>query len=272
MAWRSLDHFLAATPPDAERTRLPTPEALLELASLNLIPPGTTQATLRNVSFWLEPGKALGVIGKSGSGKTTLAKALLGLIPPIAGEIRLGGAMLDQYDPTDLGHHIGYLPQQVTLFKGTIAVNIARLSPNPDPETVVAAARQANAHEMILKLPKGYDTVLDGNDSILSGGQKQRIGLARALYGDPVVLILDEPNSALDGAGTEALNAAIRELKAAGKSAIIMTHRPQAIAECDDLIVLEQGHVVRAGPGDDVLGSALQNAHVIKRQLSTVGG
>ncbi|WP_152563365.1 type I secretion system permease/ATPase [Ruegeria halocynthiae] len=270
-AWASLNQFLDATPPEAPRTKLPVPEARLTAKSLTVIPPGATTPTLRNVALRLEPGKALGVIGKSGSGKSTLAKALLGLWHPAAGEIRLGGATLDQYDSTDLGQHIGYLPQEVTLFNGTVAENIARMSESPDPEGVVEAARKAKAHDLILTLEKGYDTFLEGNDSQLSGGQKQRIALARALYGNPVLLILDEPNSALDAEGTEALNAAVRGLKATGKSAIIMTHRPQAISECDDLAVVEKGQVVKFGSRDEVLGTMVQNASAIKRGLSQVG-
>ncbi|SHF13886.1 ATP-binding cassette, subfamily C [Ruegeria intermedia] len=271
MAWKGLNQFLARTPREPSRTKLPVPAARLVAKNLTVIPPGTKTPTLRGASLVLEPGKALGVIGKSGSGKTTLAKALLGLWAPAAGEVRLGGATLSQYDPDDLGRHIGYLPQQVTLFNGTVAENIARMSLSPDDEAVVAAAKKANAHELILSLEKGYDTFLEGNESQLSGGQKQRIALARALYGDPVVLILDEPNSALDADGTDALNAAIRNLKAEGKAAIIMTHRPQAISECDDLAVVERGQIVKFGPRDDVLSAMVQNAGVIKRQLKKVG-
>ncbi|WP_243470758.1 type I secretion system permease/ATPase [Ruegeria denitrificans] len=269
-AWSSLNLFLDATPPEAPRTKLPVPKAQLTAKSLTVIPPGASKPTLRNVAMRLEPGKALGVIGKSGSGKSTLAKALLGLWQPAAGEIRLGGATLDQYDPDDLGRHIGYLPQEVTLFNGSVAENIARMSETPDPNAVVAAAKMANAHELILSLSKGYDTFLEGNDSQLSGGQKQRIALARALYGDPVLLILDEPNSALDADGTEALNAAVRGLKKAGKSTIIMTHRPQAISECDDLAVVENGQVVKTGTRDEVLAAMVQNAGAIKRGLRQV--
>ncbi|MBO9434779.1 type I secretion system permease/ATPase [Ruegeria sp. R13_0] len=270
-AWSRLGTFLDETPPEQTKTKLPVPEARLVAKGLTVIPPGVQKPTLRNASLLLEPGKALGVIGKSGSGKTTLAKALLGLLTPAAGEIRLGGATLDQYAADDLGHYIGYLPQQVTLFNGTVTENIARMSQQPDDAAVVAAAKKANAHELIMSLEKGYDTFLEGNDSQLSGGQKQRIALARALYGDPVLLILDEPNSALDADGTEALNRAVRSLKKSGKAAIIMTHRPQAISECDDLIVVEKGQIVKAGSRDEVLGSMVQNAGAIKRHLNKVG-
>nr|WP_271949129.1 type I secretion system permease/ATPase [Ruegeria faecimaris] len=270
-AWISLNRFLDTTPPEPDRTKLPVPDARLIAKGLTVVPPGADLPTLRNVSLKLEPGKALGVIGKSGSGKSTLAKALLGLWKPAVGEIRLGGATLDQYGTDDLGQHIGYLPQEVTLFNGTVTENIARMSQNPDSEAVIAAAKKAKAHDLILTLEKGYDTFLEGNDSQLSGGQKQRIALARALYGDPVLLILDEPNSALDADGTEALNTAIRELKAAGKSAIIMTHRPQAISECDDLAVVENGQVVKSGSRDEVLSAMVQNANAIKKGLARVG-
>lgn len=270
-AWRSLNKFLDETPPEDPKTKLPIPKAELVAKGLTVIPPGSRTPTLRNATLHLKPGHALGVIGKSGSGKTTLAKALLGLWPPAAGEIRLGGATLDQYDPDDLGRHIGYLPQQVTLFNGTVAENIARMSQAPDPEAVVAAAKMAHSHELILTLEKGYDTFLEGNDSQLSGGQKQRIALARALYGNPVMLILDEPNSALDADGTQALNVAVRSFKESGRSVIIMTHRPQAISECDDLVVVEKGQIVKSGSRDEVLNTMVQNANVIKRHLNKVG-
>ncbi len=270
-AWISLNRFLDATPPLAERTQLPPPAANLVVSGITLVPPGGGTATLRNVSLQIKPGEAMGIIGKSGSGKTSLAKALLGLWPLASGEIRLGGATLDQYETGDLGRHIGYLPQQVTLFNGSVAENIARMSLKPDSAKVIEAAKKANAHEMILSLEKGYDTLLQGSDSQLSGGQKQRIALARALYGDPVLLILDEPNSALDNDGTEALNAAVREFKAAGKAVIIMTHRPQAISECEQLAVVDRGQIVKIGSRDEVLGALVQNAGAIKRQFATAG-
>ncbi len=265
--WRALSQYLAATPINAEVTRLPVPEARLVVRGVTVMAPGTRTPTIRNISLTLEPGQALGVIGLSGSGKSTLARALLGYWPLAAGEIRLGGATLDQYDPEDLGRHIGYLPQSVTLFAGTVAENIARMAERPDAAAVVAAAKRSNAHEMILRLPDGYDTRLEGNDSQLSGGQRQRIALARALYGDPVLLILDEPNSALDAEGSEALNLAVRQFKAARKSVIIMTHRPIAIAECDVLVVMEGGTITAAGPRDQVLGKVLSNAAPVRETL-----
>lgn len=265
--WAALARYLAATPINPEVTRLPVPSASLVVRGVTVVAPGTRTPTIRNISFTLDPGQALGVIGLSGSGKSTLARALLGYWPLAGGEIRLGGATLDQYDPEDLGRHIGYLPQSVTLFAGTVAENIARMAERPDPQAVVAAAMRSNAHEMILRLPEGYDTRLEGNDSQLSGGQRQRIALARALYGDPVMLILDEPNSALDAEGSEALNLTVRQFKAAGKAVIIMTHRPIAIAECDVLLVMEGGTVTAMGPRDEILAKVLANAAPVRETL-----
>ncbi|MEM9129386.1 MAG: type I secretion system permease/ATPase [Pseudomonadota bacterium] len=270
-SWSSLSQFLDAVPPEEPRTKLPQPTAKMTVKGLTAMPPGASAPTLRNVTFDVQPGEALGVIGKSGSGKSTLAKALLGLWPPMAGEIRLGGATLAQFDPDDLGQHIGYLPQDVTLFNGSVAENIARMNRSPDAQAVIAAAKKANAHELILSLQDGYDTFLEGNDSQLSGGQKQRIALARALYGDPVLLILDEPNSALDSDGTEALNAAVRELKAQNKSVLIMTHRPMAISECERLMVIENGQVAKIGSQEEVLKSMVKNANAIKRGIGRAG-
>ena len=266
-AWISLNKLLSETPKTKEVTQLPRPDARLLVKSAVVVPPGAKAATLKNIQFEVKPGEALGVIGRSGSGKSSLAKTLLGLWKPASGEVRLGGAKLDQYDPDQLGRYIGYLPQHVTLLGGTIAENIARMETNPDGNAVVAAAKRANAHEMILTLPNGYDTVLDGDQSRLSGGQRQRVALARALYGDPVLLILDEPNSALDADGSEALNQTIRDFKTEGKAVIVMTHRPTAIAECDNLAVINQGIIVSSGPRDEVLKAQIKNAGEIKRQF-----
>ncbi|MBE0414349.1 type I secretion system permease/ATPase [Yoonia sp.] len=255
--WLALGKYLQAVPAAPQRTALPVPTPELQVTGLTVVAPGERIPTLRNVSFTLEPGQALGVIGRSGAGKSTLARALAGFWPITAGEARLGGATLDQYDPDALGRHIGYLPQTVTLFSGTIAQNIARMAQDPDEAAVIKAAQSANAHQMILRLPNGYDTVLDGNDSQLSGGQRQRIALARALYGDPVLLILDEPNSMLDGDGAAALNTAVSAFKAQGKILIILTHRTKAIVECDHILVLNKGVVVAFGPRDEVLEGAV---------------
>ncbi|MBF9051078.1 type I secretion system permease/ATPase [Roseobacter sp. HKCCD9010] len=269
--WANLRTLLADTPPEPQRLPLPRPEARLDVHQLAVVPPGESQATLRMVSFRVEPGQAVGVIGQSGAGKSTLAKALTGVWSPAAGQIRLDGATLDQYDPDVLGSLVGYLPQTVTLFDGTIAENIARLSANPDPDAVVAAARKAAAHDLILNQPKGYDTQVTAVGSRLSGGQIQRIGLARALHGDPVLLVLDEPNSNLDNDGSEALNQAIREMKSDGRSVLIMAHRPAAIRECDMLLVLDGGMPKAFGPRDEVLKKTVQN-HAQIAAGGTAGG
>jgi ATP-binding cassette subfamily C protein len=189
-----------------------------------------------------------------------------------AGKIRLDGAALDQYDPDVLGAYVGYLPQRVVLFEGTIADNIARLAPHPDPAEVVRAAKQAAAHEMILKLPDGYDTRVAPGGGRLSGGQIQRIGLARALYGEPAVVVLDEPNSNLDNEGSLALNAAIRALKERGAAVLIMAHRPAAIAECDLLLMIEGGARRAFGPKEEVLREVTQNHRQIQAAPVPSGG
>ena len=249
--------------PDRRKTcrgcRCRARKRVLDIQQVTVIPPGEQQAALRMVSFRLEPGQALGVIGPSGAGKSTLARALTGVWRPAGGKVRLDGASLDQYDPDVLGSYIGYLPQRVTLFDGTIAENIARLQTKPDFAKVVEAAKKAAAHEMILRLPEGYDTRVTALGGRLSGGQIQRVGLARAMYGDPVILVLDEPNSNLDNEGSAALNAAIRQMKAEGKSVLIMAHRPAAIQECDLLLVLEDGARRAFGPRDEVLREMVKN-------------
>lgn len=265
-----LAELLSRIPEDPPRTALPRPRALIEVDGLTVVPPGDGVAVLKAVSFNVEPGQAVGVIGPSGAGKSTLARALTGVWKPSAGRIRLDGATLDQYDEDVLGSHIGYLPQRVVLFDGTVAENIARLG-KPDDAAVVAAAKAAAAHEMILRLPRGYDTPLSSMGGRLSGGQIQRIGLARALYGDPVLLILDEPNSNLDNEGSVALNLAISRLKAQGGAAIIMAHRPAAIHECDMLLALDGGMRRAFGPREQVLKGVVANHAEIARTAAAGG-
>lgn len=262
--WLSLTELLGEVPPEAPRTQLPRPKAHLKAENLTVVPPGQSQASLRMLNFEIKPGQALGVIGPSGAGKSTLARVITGVWVPAGGKIRLDGAALDQFDPSVLGEHIGYLPQRVQLFDGTIAQNIAGLAETPDDAAVVTAAKKAAAHEMILALPDGYDTLVSGGGGMLSGGQMQRIGLARAMYGDPVILVLDEPNSSLDNDGSIALNDAIREMKAAGGAVLIMAHRPSAIAECDLLLVLDHGTGRAFGPRDEILQRTVQNAQHIQ--------
>ncbi|MBE3640393.1 type I secretion system permease/ATPase [Mangrovicoccus algicola] len=270
-SWDNLAELLGRVPPPAPRTQLPRPRALLDVQQATVIPPGQQQAALRLVTFRLEPGKALGVIGPSGAGKSTLARALTGVWRAAGGKIRLDGATIDQYEADALGRYIGYLPQQVTLFDGTLAENIARLEPGAKDEDIIAAAKKAAAHDMILRLPDGYNTRVSAAGAQLSGGQIQRVGLARALYGDPVILVLDEPNSNLDNEGSQALNHAIRAMKQDGRSVLIMAHRPAAIQECDMLLVLDGGSVKAFGPRDEVLGKMVRNAGEI-RAAQTPGG
>ncbi|WP_068306478.1 type I secretion system permease/ATPase [Pararhodobacter sp. CCB-MM2] len=258
-SWGNLAQLLSVQPPEPAPTELPRPRARLHVEQLSIVPPGEKQATLRAINFLLSPGQAMGVIGPSGAGKSTLARALTGVWPPAAGTIRLDGATLSQYGREVLGRHVGYLPQQVHLFEGTVADNIARLTLAPDAQKVVEAAQRAGAHEMILKLPKGYDTPVNGAGGGLSGGQIQRIGLARALYDDPVILVLDEPNSNLDNDGTVALNTTIRRLKSEGKSVILMAHRPSALQECELLMMLDNGTRAAFGPRDEVLRAVTTN-------------
>lgn len=270
--WQSLATLLGAVAPELPRTALPKPAAKLVAKNLTVVPPGERQASLKSINFNVEPGQAVGVIGPSGAGKTTLARTLTGVWPPAGGYVRLDGAALDHYGAEVLGQHIGYLPQRVQLFDGTIAENIARLSPQPDDAKVVEAAKKAAAHEMILELPKGYDTHVSAGQVRLSGGQMQRIGLARALYDNPVILVLDEPNSNLDNVGSQALNHAIRSMKADGRSVLIMAHRPAAIQECDTLLVLDGGMRMAFGPKDEVLAGMVKNAKAIQSAPADAGG
>jgi len=266
--WNNLAVLLGAIKEEQPRTDLPKPIARVSAIDVTVIPPGEQTASLRLISFDVKPGTAVGVIGTSGSGKSTLARALTGVWRPAGGKIRLDGASLDQYDPDVLGQHIGYLPQRVQLFDGTIKENIARMSMQPDDAAVVKAAKKAAAHEMILKLPDGYDTRVTAVGGRLSGGQIQRVGLARAMYGDPVVLVLDEPNSNLDNDGSVALNNAIKIAKEEGNVVFIMAHRPAAIQECDTLLVIEAGTKRTYGPKDEVLRDLVKNAEQIAKAKS----
>jgi len=257
--WNKLSELLAKTPEQAPRTQLPTPKGQLVVEGLSVVAPGERAPALRGLSMKVEPGQALGVIGQSAAGKSTLARALTNIWKPAQGKIRLDGAALDQFEDDVLGSYIGYLPQDVSLFEASVAENIARLSEQIDPEAVVTAAKRAGAHEMILKLPNGYDTPAGPAGGRLSGGQRQRIALARALYKDPPLLILDEPNSNLDATGEAALINAIKEAKSRGRTVVIMAHRPSAIAACDLLLMLEAGAPRAFGPKEEVLRQTTAN-------------
>jgi ATP-binding cassette subfamily C protein len=249
---------LALLPAAEERLSLPAPKASLGVRDLYVGAPGTQVPIVQGLGFELKAGQALGLIGPSASGKSSLARALVGVWPALRGEIRVDGATLDQWEPDALGPHIGYLPQDVELFEGTVAENISRFQPGAAAEKVIAAAQAAGAHDMILQLPNGYDTRIGEGGAVLSGGQRQRVALARALYGDPFLVVLDEPNASLDGAGDEALNQAILKVRQRGGVVVIITHRPSALANVDLVGIMEQGRMKAMGPRDEVLQAVMK--------------
>ena len=249
-ARRSLADLLSVTPEEPCRTPLPAPEARLEAENLVVMAPGAAVPAVRGVSFRLEPGSAVGIAGPSASGKSTLAKALAGVWPPLAGKVTLGGAALDQYGEETLARHIGWLPQEVVLFEGSVAENIARLESELDAGAVVEAAQRAGAHEMILSLPGGYDFQVAAGGAALSGGQRQRIALARAFYGEPAVVVLDEPDAHLDRGGVQALQSAMAALKSRGGSAVVVAQRPHAFAQCDVVHLMEGGLIRPVTPAN----------------------
>jgi PrtD family type I secretion system ABC transporter len=251
-AYQRLDALLGAKGEAAVATRLPTPLGRLQVERASYAPQGVDTLLLKGVSFVLEPGEALGLIGPSGSGKSTLARVLTGWLPPSNGVVRLDGADIAAWPREDLGQHLGYLPQEAQLFDGTVTENIARLSETTS-EAIIDAAKRAHAHEMILQLPDGYDTRLGAGGIALSGGQRQRIALARALFGDPRLVILDEPNTALDAAGEQALLEAMQELKRAGVTLIVVSHRPSLLAQVDKLLVLSGGQVASFGARAEIM-------------------
>ncbi|TSE30765.1 Type I secretion system ATP-binding protein PrsD [Tepidimonas thermarum] len=257
-AWGRLHQMLSQMPPAAPAMALPTPRGHLVAEGLIIAPPGGQQALLRNVVFELKPGEVMAVVGPSGAGKTTLARALVGLWPSMAGKVRLDGADVYAWRKDDLGPHIGYLPQGVELLEGTIADNIARFG-HVDARRVREAAELVDLHTLIETLPNGYDTDIGADGLVLSGGQRQRVGLARALYGDPVLVVLDEPNASLDEAGDQALARAIQTLKARGTTFVVITHRTSILPVVDKMLVLVDGAVRAFGPRDDVL-AALRGA------------
>ena len=254
LAYQRLEALLHSYPARAQRMALPAPRGELAVEQLSASAPGTRRATLANLSFTLPAGQVLGVIGPSGCGKSTLARLLIGVWQPLAGKVRLDGAELSQWDKHQLGPHLGYLPQDIQLFAGTIAQNIARFA-KVDADKVLAAAQLAGVHQLILQLPEGYETRLGEGGAGLSGGQKQRIGLARALYGLPAVIVLDEPNSNLDEAGEQALLQAIAQLKQHKRTLILITHKPNVLTLTDQLLILREGQLQAFGPTAKVLGA-----------------
>jgi len=237
---------------------LPKPFRSLHLTEATVAAPGSQRVIVQGVGFRLNAGQALGLIGPSGSGKSTLARALVGVWPLLRGSVRLDGARLDQWEPDRLGRSLGYLPQDVELFDGTVAENIARLDPDMTSESVVMAATAAGAHDMIVALPDGYDTAIGERGIALSGGQRQRIALARALYGDPFLVVLDEPNASLDNDGDEALTEAIRGVKARGGICVVVTHRPSGLAAVDLVGAMSGGQLQAFGPRDEVLQKVMR--------------
>lgn len=252
LAYERLGKLLQNNPARGDAMVLPAPSGALQVERITACAPGTRNPVLSNVGFALNAGEVLGVLGPSGSGKSSLARLLVAAQPLLAGKIRLDGADLHQWDKAELGPHLGYLPQDVQLFAGSIAENIARFA-EVDAEQVVAAARMAGVHELVLQLPQGYDTLLGEGGAGLSGGQKQRIGLARALYGLPALIVLDEPNSNLDELGEKALLAAIEQLKQHQRTLVLITHKPALLAGADKLLILRGGQMQAFGPAAKVM-------------------
>lgn len=251
-AYKRLEELLVTNPERTAGMALPKPKGQLTVEAVTAAPPGSQVAILKNVSFGLNVGDVMGLIGPSGSGKSTLARLLVGVWPSAMGKVRLDGADIYQWNKDELGPSIGYLPQDIELFAGTISENIARFG-EVDAEKVIAAAQTAGVHDMILRLPEGYNTRIGDGGAGLSGGQKQRIGLARALYDEPALLVLDEPNSNLDDVGEAALTQAVLKLRQAGKTIVLISHRPNIIRVTNKLLMLRDGVVAAFGPTEDVL-------------------
>jgi ATP-binding cassette subfamily C protein len=257
-SWHRLSRLLAQLPPRTEPMPLQPPSKTIVVQNAAVCPPGEQKIVCQDVNFTLTGGKALGIIGPTASGKSSLARMLVGVWSPLRGTVRLDGATLDQWSPEALGRHVGYLPQDVELFPGNVAQNIARFEDPPNPEAVLAAAQAAGVHDLIVNLPDGYETKVGERGSALSAGQAQRIALARALYRDPFLVVLDEPNSNLDAEGDEALTRAILGLRARGAIAVVVAHRPSAIAGVDYILVMAKGRQQQFGPKEEVLTRVAQ--------------
>jgi PrtD family type I secretion system ABC transporter len=257
-SWHRLNGLLYALPDQAAVTQLQNPSQKLTIEGVSIAPPGEQKITVSDITFALAAGNGLGIIGPSGSGKSSLLRALVGVWKPVRGHVRLDAAALDQWAPDDLGRHIGYLPQDVELFAGSIADNICRFDLDAKDDDIITAARQAGVHDLIVGMREGYDTQVGDHGGVLSAGQAQRIALARALYGDPFLIVLDEPNSNLDTEGDEALTKAVRAARTRGAIVIVVAHRPIGIEGVDMLLVLKDGRMQAFGPKETVLGQVLQ--------------
>lgn len=270
-SWIRLNSLLASYPRDVARLELPAPKGHVGSHHLTVVPPGGKDAVLRNIVFALKAGESLAVVGPSGAGKSSLVRALLGLWPAAAGEVRLDGADIRHWDRDRLGQYIGYLPQDVELFDGTVAENIARFG-DVDAEKVLEAAHMAGVHELILQLPNAYDTIIGPGGGVLSGGQRQRIGLARAMYDTPSLVVLDEPNSNLDEVGEMALYKALQVLKEKGSTVVIISHRPGVLSQVDKILVLVGGAVTLFGDRQQVLAQlAAKTSQLPVRERETGG-
>jgi ATP-binding cassette subfamily C protein len=269
-AWKRLTDLLALLPAQVPPMPLQPPSKSLVVEAVSVMPPGKDKIIVQDVSLALQAGNGLGIIGPSGSGKSSLARMMVGVWSPARGRIRLDGAALDQWSTETLGEHIGYLPQDVELLAGSVAQNIGRFSEQTDAEAVIAAATAAGVHDLIVGLPEGYETQVGEGGTALSAGQAQRIALARALYGDPFLVVLDEPNSNLDAEGDEALAKAILGVRARGGIAIVVAHRPSAIASVDLLLMMNHGRAQAFGPKDEVLSRVLQRESAAPRSLKVV--
>jgi PrtD family type I secretion system ABC transporter len=259
-AFQRLNKLLDSAEPPTRATALPRPLGKLSVEGVNFAPPGLQKLVLNNINFALDPNEVLGVIGPSGAGKSTLARLLVGIWKPLNGVARLDGADVFTWDRADFGKHIGYLPQDTELFGGTVRNNIARFREGVTDEEVVAAAQLAGVHELILRMPKGYDTDVGESGIVLSAGQRQRVGLARTLLGNPAFVVLDEPNANLDAEGEEALMRAIDAMKANGATVVIISHKPGVFRAADKMLVLRDGRVELFGPRDQVMSRLVKPA------------
>jgi ATP-binding cassette subfamily C protein len=253
-SYARLTETLTSLDIDKPVVTLPAPKSSLKVERITVAAPSTGAVVLSDISFELKAGQATGIIGPSGGGKSTLVRALTGVWPLLRGHVRLDDADFAQWVPDDLGRHIGYLPQEVSLLDGTISENISRFEPNADGRKILEAAKAAGVHEMIVRLTNGYETELGPNGTALSAGQRQRLALARALYDNPFLVVLDEPNSNLDSEGETALTAAVQSVRERGGIVIVVAHRPSALAACDTIGVVQAGKLAAFGPKDEILG------------------